>query len=114
MWVRVATDRQNTAVAGRLLRPPDSKGASEVFPVSTRDTRGGLGMATVLNVQTIGVSKIRFAHRYKMVVHKKPKQAAYQASRIWAEAPDAGHTRRGNEAGEMWTRNVEAPEAGRH
>ena len=49
-------------------------------------------MATVLNVQTIGVSKIRFAHRYKMVVHKKPKQAAYQASRIWAEAPDAGHT----------------------
>ena len=70
-------------------------------------------MATVFNTQTIGVSKIRFAHRYKMVVHKKPKATAHLPSRIQAEAPDAGHTRRGSEAGEMWTRSAEASEASR-
>lgn len=71
-------------------------------------------MATVFNTQTIGLSKIRFAHRYKMVVHKKPKSSVHLPGRIQAEAPDAGYTRRGSEAGEMWTRNAEASEAGRY
>ena len=71
-------------------------------------------MATVLSTQTLTTSKVRFAHRYKMVVHQKPKKAsALTTRRIWAEAPDAGETRRGSEAGEMWTRNAEGPESGR-
>ena len=110
----MATDREKTAVAGEPWWRPDSKGTPNVRPVSTRDTRGGLGMATVFNTQTIGVSKIRFAHRYKMVVHRKLKASSNHPSRISAEAPDAGHTRRGTEAGEMWTRNAEASEAGRY
>ena len=71
-------------------------------------------MATVFNTQTISVSKIRFAHRYKMVVHKKPKALTQRLSRIQAEAPDAGYTRRGTEADEMWTRNAEVSEARRY
>jgi len=71
-------------------------------------------MATVLSTQTLTTAKVRFAHRYKMVVHKKPKSAtSVTRRRIWAEASDAGETRRGTEAGEMWTRGAEAPESGR-
>lgn len=71
-------------------------------------------MATVLSTQTLTTAKVRFAHRYKMVVHQKPQTASADVGRrIWAEAPDAGDTRRGTEAGEMWTRGVEAPESGR-
>lgn len=71
-------------------------------------------MATVLSPQTLDSQKVRFAHRYKMVV-QLPSQSVSQSTvrrRIWAEAPDAGVTRRGSEASEMWTRNAEAPESG--
>lgn len=71
-------------------------------------------MATVLSTQVFTTSKVRFAHRYKMVVHRKSNVASSLTTRrIWAEAPDAGETRRGREAGEMWTRNAEGPESGR-
>ncbi len=71
-------------------------------------------MATVLDTRTTFRTDktVRFAHRYKMVVPERTKTAAVPARRMWAEAPDAGNTRRGAEAGEMWTRNAEAPESG--
>ncbi|MBI1321989.1 hypothetical protein GC170_02210 [bacterium] len=71
-------------------------------------------MATVLDTRTAFRTdkKVRFAHRYKMVVPERPKSAVAPARRMWAEAPDAGNSRRGAEAGEMWTRNAEAPDSG--
>ena len=71
-------------------------------------------MATVLQTRTIRTPqiKVRFAHRYKMVVPETREKAVRPAQRIWAEAQDAGSTRRNAEAGEMWTRNAEAPDAG--
>ncbi|MFM1801440.1 MAG: hypothetical protein RJA81_792 [Planctomycetota bacterium] len=71
-------------------------------------------MATVLTPNTLNTSKVRFAHRYKMVVQKPlaDVQVISHRSRIWAEAPDAGSRRNQPEAGEMWTRNAEAPDAG--
>lgn len=71
-------------------------------------------MATVLDTRTTFRTdkKVRFAHRYKMVVPERPKAAVVPARRMWAEAPDAGNSRRGAEAGEMWTRNAEAPDSG--
>lgn len=71
-------------------------------------------MATVLDTRTLTRTdkQVRFAHRYKMVVPERRVEKAVPARRIWAEAPDAGNSRRGAEAGEMWTRNTEAPDAG--
>jgi|GEM_PF-3183092 len=71
-------------------------------------------MSTVLDTRTLTRTdnKVRFAHRYKMVVPERREEKTVHARRIWAEAPDAGNSRRGAEAGEMWTRNVEAPDAG--
>ncbi len=70
-------------------------------------------MATVITPQTEQSNKVRFAHRFKMVVSKpssKPEET--RVRRLVAEAPDAGNSRRGSEGGEMWTRNAEAPDAG--
>ncbi|MFM7132331.1 MAG: hypothetical protein ACKO0V_23535 [bacterium] len=70
-------------------------------------------MATVFTPQTEQSTKVRFAHRFKMVVTKPSNTSGnIRPRRLVSEAPDAGHTRRGNEAGEMWTRNAEAPDAG--
>lgn len=71
-------------------------------------------MATVLDTRTTFRTdqKVRFAHRYKMVVPERSKTEIAPVRRMWAEAPDAGNSRRGAEAGEMWTRNAEAPDSG--
>lgn len=103
-----------SAVAGEPFgRFPDSNGRPQARPGLTRDARGGSEMATVFTPQTEQSTKVRFAHRFKMVVTKPSNPTeGLRARRFVAEAPDAGHTRRGSEAGEMWTRNAEAPDAG--
>jgi len=110
-----AADRSEFGSRGRsfgIFRT--QTGNKGIRPGLTRDARGGREMATVYSPSTGDSAKVRFAHRFKLVVTNPSKKSDDSATRrrLFAEAPDAGHTRRGSEAGEMWTRNAEAPDAG--
>lgn len=113
MWTEVADDRRmRTALRAGLILYPDSNGSNPACPVLTREARGGFGMATVFSPESFNTQKVRFAHRYKMVAQKVSASHTSVYRPFRAEAPDSGLTRRSSEAGEMWTRNAEAPDAG--